>query len=82
MACTTLEANIHRVNFVDLDPREDYVEEILVSTEDLKDVKIGPLSFQTIKVGTFLTRGEGRDYTTIPGKCRFVRLVSLRHVMN
>lgn len=34
--------NSHNINFVDLDPREEYLEDSLVPFEDIKEVQIGP----------------------------------------
>jgi hypothetical protein len=48
----------HGINFVDLDPREDYFQDRLVPLVELNDVQIGSLSFQTTKIGTFFTEFE------------------------
>jgi hypothetical protein len=44
----------HEVNMIDLDPREDFQQERLEPTEDLKEVSIGPETHHTTKIGTSL----------------------------
>lgn len=41
----------HNFKFVDMVPKENYVE-VMVPMEDLKEVQVGPLSFQNTKLGT------------------------------
>lgn len=48
----------HEVNMIDLDPREDFQQERLVPTEDLKEISIGPETHHTTKIGTSLSPGE------------------------
>jgi hypothetical protein len=45
----------HDVNMMDLDPREDFQQERIEPTEDLKEVPIGPEAHQTTKIGTSLS---------------------------
>lgn len=40
IAYPTLKSNPHTVNFVDLDPKEEYFEEMLASTKELKEYQI------------------------------------------
>lgn len=42
--------NAHNVNFVNLDPREEYLKDRLVPKIDLKDARISPNNFQTTKM--------------------------------
>lgn len=45
----------HEVNMIDLDPREDFQQELLEPTEDLKVISIGLEAHQTTKIGTSLS---------------------------
>lgn len=46
----------HSVDFIDLDLREEYMEDKLVLTNDLEEVQIIPESFQITKLDTFVTK--------------------------
>lgn len=48
----------HEVNMIDLDPREDFQQERLEPTKDLKEISIGPEVHQTTKIGTSLSPDE------------------------
>jgi hypothetical protein len=48
----------HEVNMIDLDPREEFQQERLEPTEDLKEISIGPQTHQTTKIGTSLPPEE------------------------
>jgi hypothetical protein len=43
---------------IDLDPREDFQQERLEPTEDLKEISIGPETHHTTKIGTSLSPEE------------------------
>jgi len=47
---------IHVVNMIDLDPREDLQHERIEPTKDLKETTIGPEAHQTTKIGTSLSQ--------------------------
>lgn len=48
-------------NVIDLDPREEYQQERLEPTEELKGILIRPQPYQTTKIGTFLEPDEEKD---------------------
>lgn len=46
----------HGVDFIGLDLREEYMEDKLVPTNNLKEVQIRPESFQITKLDTFVMK--------------------------
>jgi hypothetical protein len=55
----------HEVNMIDLDPIEDFQQERLEPTEDLKEVSIGPEAHQTTKISTSLSPAEESALTDL-----------------
>lgn len=55
---TFLKLHTHNINFVDLDPREEFVEDQLMHMQDLKMVHIGSQNFLTTKIVTSLFKGD------------------------
>lgn len=54
-----------KVNLVDVDPREDPVEDSMAHIEDVKTVQIGAQSLQTTKIRFNLSSKEEADITGI-----------------
>jgi len=55
------EGKSDNVNMVDLDPREEYQQERLEPTEEIKEVLIGSQPHQLTKIGTSLDPAEEED---------------------
>lgn len=50
--------NPHSINFVDLDKREEFMDDRMRAMQDLKAVQICSQSFQTSKIGTSLSKSK------------------------
>jgi hypothetical protein len=53
------------VNMIDLDPREEFHQEHIEPTEELKEVQIGPEPHQTTKLDTSLNLAEETSLTQL-----------------